>query len=888
MNESATSTRAPRSPRPLAALLAAAAATLLCASVLVVAGPAGAANTAVEGLVDHDEDATTPKVRQYAGADRYSTALALARSFVEATNSDAVIVASGESLVDAAAAAGLAGAKVAPVVLTRTDRLPSAVARFIDDELLADVYVVGGESAVSAAVFEALEAIDSVDTVTRLAGPNRYATSVAIADEVGAPGEYCDTGQVAAILVNADSSFSDVIVAGPLASALALPLLLTPAEALPADVAGFLVDEEIERVVIVGGTAAVPEALEDELDAAGVIAVERISGDNRAATSIAVLNAIDGCNDGGVELSTTGVALVNESSPADGIAAAPLLGEGIYPDGGVTPALLVGTTLPAEVAAWLGSSPDRLDDGTWIDTTITAIGGTAVVSEEVMDAALAAATTSKPLTATVSFDAKNAPNVSVTFSEPVSSDGCDGTPADGSACNRDYYTVAGGPLLTGVDSVSYDTASRTARITLAEPGLLVAGTEITLAAGKVSGAGTDGRTVAAVDYTVAAAPQDNLRPRIRIIAAAGADQFAVRITEANPDDSLTLGDITLGDDKLSEHATAALFRTGATAKDYVVCLSGVAAAPDPVPDPAPAPKCEDDVPANFLSAGDVISIAKDAFTDVAGNTSRTTNVKVGSNNAQPKLTVASVTEPATVNAGSAAAPDYEVASTEVPNMLRISAKSDGVAGGAAGNDWYVTWVDLPAEKPTANPAPRATVDVYANRRTIVVSTDAEATVLTVLRALGANEAFAADFTATPLAADVGVVLTGYDITRRNPFSGGLSQVVLTLVYNDVLKSFECAGLIEANNGRKGFPLLGDNDHPDNAWSHPCVTGQELYSSEVAMTLVTDQLGGLPLSGATLVVPASAATSYRTDDPATADVVEGTSSAKEENRRLRSA
>ena len=135
-----------RGRRPLAAILAA----MLIASVLaVVAGsPAQAANTSSEVRIDHDNNADTPMVREFAGVDRYDTALRLARNFATSKGGlgavPAVFVASGETLVNSISAAGLAGDLDAPIVLTKGDSLHRGVADFIEDYGISTVYVLGG------------------------------------------------------------------------------------------------------------------------------------------------------------------------------------------------------------------------------------------------------------------------------------------------------------------------------------------------------------------------------------------------------------------------------------------------------------------------------------------------------------------------------------------------------------------------------------------------------------------------------------------------------------------------------------------------------------------------------------------------------------------------
>ena len=131
----------------------------------VVAGsPAQAANTASEVLYDHDGNADTAMVREFAGQDRYDTALRLAKSFATAKGGlgavSAVFVASGETLVDSISAAGFAGYVDAPIVLTTSGSLHGGVADFIEDYDIRTVYVLGGEAAVSAEIVTALEGPD--------------------------------------------------------------------------------------------------------------------------------------------------------------------------------------------------------------------------------------------------------------------------------------------------------------------------------------------------------------------------------------------------------------------------------------------------------------------------------------------------------------------------------------------------------------------------------------------------------------------------------------------------------------------------------------------------------------------------------------------------------
>lgn len=111
---------------------------------IVVLGSTGAVSAGVASQLARYT--STGSVTRLAGSDRYGTAAAVAKQFSTATS---VYVPSGENFPDALAAAAVAGSFGAPVLLTRSDRLPDA----IRDELVRlkpqSAYVLGGPTVVS-------------------------------------------------------------------------------------------------------------------------------------------------------------------------------------------------------------------------------------------------------------------------------------------------------------------------------------------------------------------------------------------------------------------------------------------------------------------------------------------------------------------------------------------------------------------------------------------------------------------------------------------------------------------------------------------------------------------------------------------------------------------
>ena len=176
-----------------------------------------------------------------------------------------------------------------------------------------------------------------------------------------------------------DVSLAEAMIVGPIAHRLQLPLLLTASDELPMATADFTEAEDIEHVVIVGGTDAVSEDIESALTDAGVDTVDRIAGDTAAATSVAPAElAGDSCNDDLAPVSTDTAALVHRDALPDGVAASPVLTSS-YDQGDLVPILVVGDTLPASVRDHLAATPEEVG-GNKLNLRIVAISGTAAVS----------------------------------------------------------------------------------------------------------------------------------------------------------------------------------------------------------------------------------------------------------------------------------------------------------------------------------------------------------------------------------------------------------------------------------------------------------------------------------------------------------------------------
>ena len=216
------------------------------------------------------------RVSRLGGAGRYDTMAGLVREGF--SSSEHAAVASGASFADALAASALAGAHGCPVVLTEPGTLSTQASSVLSALGVTDTTVVGGPAAVSDAVLAALGG-----DVRRIGGADRYATAIEAMRAVRGMDRSSDT-----VVVVTGTGFADALSIGPWAWRTKSPILLAmPDGMLRGDVVDAIkADEGIRRVVLVGGSAAVSDAVRDQLGDGYTF--ERLGGADRYETSAKV------------------------------------------------------------------------------------------------------------------------------------------------------------------------------------------------------------------------------------------------------------------------------------------------------------------------------------------------------------------------------------------------------------------------------------------------------------------------------------------------------------------------------------------------------------------------------------------------------------------------
>lgn len=221
-----------------------------------------------------------------AGSNRYETSQAISKSGW--TSSYYAVVVSGENYPDALCSTTLAAKHNAPILLTAKGSLNTRTRDELVRLNVRSVFLIGGVNVISAGTEQAIRNLGI--SVTRIAGVDRYDTSLKIAQAVGNYGE---------AVIATGENYTDALSIAPIAAMRKMPILLTPKNSLPSDMRQYL-QSNVGKTYVVGGTNAVSVSVQNQLPYP-----ERLSGSNRYQTNIEIINRfINELNLGTVYLAT--------------------------------------------------------------------------------------------------------------------------------------------------------------------------------------------------------------------------------------------------------------------------------------------------------------------------------------------------------------------------------------------------------------------------------------------------------------------------------------------------------------------------------------------------------------------------------------------------------
>lgn len=236
---------------------------------------------ASNGSAATPSQSATPSWTRLAGADRYATAVAIAKQAYP-TGASTVFIATGTSFPDALTAGPVAVAKDAPLLLTLRDAIPSSTLAELQALHPSSIVVVGGTNAVSANVVTKLGKLAGVSRVTRIGGKDRSETSRLLAEygfgATGADSVFLATG----------ANYPDALSVSSVAGLAAAPILLVngAAQSLDRATTTELKKLGVEGTFLVGGTRVVSRGVEKSIPTAYL----RLAGDDRFETNALIAN----------------------------------------------------------------------------------------------------------------------------------------------------------------------------------------------------------------------------------------------------------------------------------------------------------------------------------------------------------------------------------------------------------------------------------------------------------------------------------------------------------------------------------------------------------------------------------------------------------------------
>ncbi|RNC63065.1 MAG: N-acetylmuramoyl-L-alanine amidase LytC [Candidatus Dichloromethanomonas elyunquensis] len=206
-----------------------------------------------------------------AGANRYETSKDICASGWN-TSYYAVVV-SGENYPDALCSSPLAAKYNAPILLTSKNSLDLQTKAELTRLNVKGVFLIGGLGVISADTEQAIKNMGI--TVSRIAGSDRYETSLKIAQTIG---------QASQVVITGGDNFPDVLSMAPITALNGIPILLTPNNTLSNNLKLYL-QNSVKKTYILGGTNVISDGIMSLLPSP-----QRLNAANRYENNVNIIN----------------------------------------------------------------------------------------------------------------------------------------------------------------------------------------------------------------------------------------------------------------------------------------------------------------------------------------------------------------------------------------------------------------------------------------------------------------------------------------------------------------------------------------------------------------------------------------------------------------------
>lgn len=236
------------------------------------------ASAIVDGIMEYlTKNVTinqTPAER-ISGPSRYETAVEIFNKGWQ--SAETVVIVTGENYPDALSATPLAAKYDAPILLASNASLKYQPELYnaIKNKGVKNAIIIGSEGIIPKVVESDLREIGV--TSKRIAGSDRYETSLAIAKEIG-----LSTGEV---VVASGENFPDGLSIASIAAKKQMPILLIREKHIPGIIKDYMDSLNITKTYLLGSEGLIPNGIANQLKN-----VERLAGKDRYETNEKIFN----------------------------------------------------------------------------------------------------------------------------------------------------------------------------------------------------------------------------------------------------------------------------------------------------------------------------------------------------------------------------------------------------------------------------------------------------------------------------------------------------------------------------------------------------------------------------------------------------------------------
>lgn len=217
------------------------------------------------------------------GNNRYDTAAKL--SSLNFNTSNTVVIVNGTAIADGLTVTPLATYIKSPILLVENKAIPGETINEIKRLGANNVIIAGGESVVSKEIEFELRKL-GVNNIIRLAGMNRYETSLEIAKYIDS--NFYDIENI--VLANGYAE-ADAMSIAAISGRDKMPIILAESQSINSQVYNWLKSENLSNAYIIGGTGVIEDKLLNDLNSITSLDISknRLGGKDRYETNALVI-----------------------------------------------------------------------------------------------------------------------------------------------------------------------------------------------------------------------------------------------------------------------------------------------------------------------------------------------------------------------------------------------------------------------------------------------------------------------------------------------------------------------------------------------------------------------------------------------------------------------